>query len=165
MADKALIEAFLEMYNLMQSYNLTWYRKNFSGLDPQQGQGRILSAMRNMHIVTQKELGIILDIRPQSLGELLQKLEAHGYIKRYRSKKDKRALVVELTEMGETFQLQRPNYDELFDDLTAEERNALKRSLKKISAQLNRIIEIEAEKELLELITGNNDNASLVSGS
>ena len=110
---KGLVETYLDAYNLMHRYNMTWYGKNFGGLDPWQGQGRILSALRQMHSIPQKELGYILDLRPQSLGELLQKLEASGYIIRYQSKEDKRALIVELTAKGETYQMQKPDYEEL----------------------------------------------------
>ena len=126
---------------------MIWYGKNFGGLDPRQGQGRILSALRRMNSISQKELGFILDIRPQSLGELLQKLEQNGYIRRERSTTDKRALIVELTEKGETFQLQKPDYDELFVELTAQEKKLLKSSLEKISAQLTDLIEKETEDD------------------
>lgn len=137
------LETFLQTYNLMHTYNLIWYRKNFGGIDPMQGQGRILSALRRMQSISQKELGYILDIRPQSLGELLQKLEFNGYITRHRSPTDKRALIVELTEKGEYFQLQRPDYDTLFVDLTDEEKDLLMQSLEKIGERLTEQIDIE----------------------
>ena len=147
MGNKTLVDAFLETYSRTHNYNMTWYRKNFGGIDPYQGQGRILSALRRMHSTKQKDLGLILEIRPQSLGELLQKLEKNGYIRRYRSTTDKRALMVELTEKGENFQLQKPDYDELFADLTPRERTVLKGALVKISDKLNEMIEQEDEYE------------------
>ena len=140
---KNLTKSLLQMYHLLHRYHLMWYGKNFGGLDPWQGQGRILSALRRMHSITQKELGFILDLRPQSLGELLQKLEANEYIIRYRSKEDKRALIVELTDKGENFQMQRPDYEELFVELSKEERKELQESLDKISTQLKDLIEEE----------------------
>ena len=143
----SIIGTFLETYRLMTSYHMIWYRKNFGGLDPQQGQGRILLALRRMNSITQKELGLMLDIRPQSLGELLQKLEANGYITRHRSPTDKRALVVELTEKGETFQQHRPEYELMFQDLSAKERAAMIQSLEKISERLNDLIEKETEDD------------------
>ncbi|MBQ7453904.1 MAG: MarR family transcriptional regulator [Selenomonadaceae bacterium] len=136
---------FLDANHLLNTYNLIWYRKNFGGIDPRQGQGRILSALRRMQSISQKELGYILDIRPQSLGELLQKLEANGYIRRYRSQADRRALIVELTEKGETFQRCKPDYEEIFVDMDARERAAFKKSLEKISARLSDMIEQESE--------------------
>ena len=86
-----------------------------------------------------------MDIRPQSLGEHLQKLEANGYIQRYRSTTDRRALIVELTDKGEEFQMQKPDYNELFRDFTAAEKKAFMKSLEKISEQLNELIERETE--------------------
>ena len=143
---KGLVEAYLDAYHLMHRYHMTWYGKNFGGLDPRQGQGRILSALRQIHSIKQKDLGLNLDIRPQSLGELLQKLETHGYIRRYHAPTDKRALIVELTEKGETFHLQKPNYDELFVDLSAKERTELVKSLEKISKRLEEQIQQETEE-------------------
>ena len=144
---KDLTEAFLNAYQLMQRYSLTWYRKNFGGLDPWQGQGRILSTLRRRQSITQKELGLMLELRPQSLGELLQKLEGYGYIRRYRSATDKRALIVELTDKGEIFQLKRPDYDELFIDLDRKEKAELKKALEKVAERLQEQIDKEAEDE------------------
>lgn len=144
---KKLIDAFIEAYHLTHGYSMMWYRRNFGGIDPMQGQGRILSALRRMHSVSQKELGNNLDIRPQSLGELLQKLESNDYIKRYRSPTDKRALIVELTEKGEQFQLNRPEYDTLFETLSKKECEELRQTLLKISEQLKVLIEKEEEDD------------------
>ena len=142
-----LTNTFLETNHLLHKYSMIWYGKNFGGLDPRQGQGRILTALRRMNNIGQKELGYILDIRPQSLGELLQKLESNGYIRRTRSQNDKRALIIELTDKGETFQIQKPNYDELFTELSFTEKKILKSALEKISAQLTELIEKETEEE------------------
>ena len=143
-----LINTFLETYHLMHRYNMMWYGRNFGGIDPKQGQGRILTALRRMNTISQKDLGNMLDIRPQSLGELLHKLEANGYIERHRSPTDKRALVVELTKKGETFQLQRPEYDVIFADLSAKEKDLLKQSLEKISARLDELVQKEIEESI-----------------
>ena len=142
-----LTKSLLEMYNLLHRYHLMWYGKNFGGLDPWQGQGRILKALRRMHSISQKELGYILDLRPQSLGELLQKLEANGYIVRYRSREDKRALIVELTEKGETFQLQRPDYEELYVTLSKAERKTFQKSLDKVTEELRDWLQRELEND------------------
>lgn len=144
---KNLMSTFLEAYYLLRQYDSLWYRKNFGGLDPQQGQGRILSALSREQNISQKELGSALEIRPQSLGEHLQRLEVNGYIQRYRSTTDRRALIVELTDKGEEFQTRKPDYDELFTNLTAEEKRVLKKSLEKISAHLNEMIERETEED------------------
>ena len=149
---KTLTKSLLEMYHLMHRYHMMWYGRNFGGLDPWQGQGRILTALRRMHNISQKELGFILGIRPQSLGELLQKLEANEYIRRYQAKDDKRALIVELTEKGESFQLQKPEYDELFIGLSINEKKDLQASLEKISEQLRILIDEEIEKRPVDAL-------------
>ncbi len=59
---------------------------------------------------------------------------------------DKRALIVELTEKGETFHLQKPDYAELFTDLTAKERTGLQKILDKVIHQL----EVQIQKETVE---------------
>ena len=144
---KDLTKSMLEMYHLLHRYHLMWYGKNFGGLDPWQGQGRILSALRRMHSISQKDLGYILDLRPQSLGELLKKLEDNGYIIRYQSKEDKRALIVELTAKGENFQVQKPDYEELYVYLSRAERKTLQDSFDKISEQLKNWIERELRND------------------
>ena len=144
-AKQNLTETFLETHHLMHQYQMAWYGKNFGGIDPRHGQGRILSALRRMNTISQKELGYILDIRPQSLGELLQKLEANGYIERRRSLTDKRALIVELTEKGEMFQLTKPDYEELFSGMSDREREAFRKALLKVGAKLEKLITLEDE--------------------
>jgi len=144
---KDLTKSLLEMYNLLHRYHLMWYGKNFGGLDPWQGQGRILNALRRMHSITQKELCYILDLRPQSLGELLQKLEANGYIIRYHSKEDRRAMIIELTEKGEIFQQQKPDYEELYVTLSEAEREDFQESLDKVTLELREWIQRELEKD------------------
>ena len=148
MAEKnTLTEALLEAHHLLRCYQMTWYGKYFNALDPKQGQGRILKALKESHIMSQKELGNRLHIRSQQLGEHLQKLEENGYVKRYRSTTDKRALIVELTDLGEMFNLHKPDYDELFIDFSKDEKSNLKESLEKISEQLIQLINKENEDE------------------
>ena len=148
MYDKNLTDTFLEAYHLMHDYQMTWYLKNFGGIDPRQGQGRILTALNQLGTTRQKELIKFLDIRPQSLGELLQKLESNGYVTRYRSPTDKRSLIVEITAKGKMFCSQRPDYDEIFIGMSAKERSALKLSLQKISERLTELIDRENEDSI-----------------
>ena len=134
-----LAEIFMETHHLLHRYHMIWHSKNVGDFDPRRGQGRILAALKKMSGVNQRELAFILDIRPQSLGELLQKLEQNGYISRKPSEEDKRAMMVELTEKGENLKFQRPNYDELFNCLNEEEQENFKIYLQKISARLEEI--------------------------
>ncbi|MBR2519152.1 MAG: MarR family transcriptional regulator [Selenomonadaceae bacterium] len=135
-----LTETFLDAHHLMYEYQMAWYRRNFGGIDPRHGQGRILTAVSQKDYVTQKELGVILNMRPQALGELVQKLEANGYISRRKSLRDKRSLVVELTEKGEEFIRNRPYYEALFSDMSDRERENLRHLLQKIGVKLEELI-------------------------
>lgn len=67
---------------------------------PHQGQGRVLALLKLKPELGQKELSTILDIRPQSLGELLTKLERQGLVTRTASEADRRSQVVSLTDEG-----------------------------------------------------------------
>ena len=138
---KNLAETFLATHYLVQEYHMAWYKENYGGIDPKYGQGRILSVLSRINAaVSQKELGFIMNMRPQTLGELLQKLEANGYIERYRSIRDKRSLIVILTEKGEQFQKSRPYYEELFCEMSEEERETLKCLLQKVDVRLESLL-------------------------
>ncbi|MDO4198408.1 MAG: MarR family transcriptional regulator [Erysipelotrichaceae bacterium] len=64
------------------------------------GNGRILQKIVHNPGITQKELAKMLDIRPQSLTEVLGKLEEKGYIERKRSQEDRRVITLYITEAG-----------------------------------------------------------------
>ena len=68
--------------------------------DPLRGQGRVLALLSAKPETTQRELSYLLDMRQQSLSELLAKLEEKGYITRERSDDDKRVIKVSLTDEG-----------------------------------------------------------------
>lgn len=70
------------------------------GRDIGRGQGRVLALLRLRPEITQRDLNTILDMRQQSLAELIGKLERRGYVTRRRSEQDKRVMVVSLTEEG-----------------------------------------------------------------
>lgn len=64
------------------------------------GQGRVLRLLALQSPTTQKELGYLLGIRPQSLAEQLSRLEEAGLVKRHPNPADRRTSIVELTEKG-----------------------------------------------------------------
>jgi len=111
---------------------------------PFQGQGRILALLRLTPEISQKELSTILDIRPQSLGELLAKLERSGYITRTPSEADRRSMDIRLTEAGRDAAEQTEESGEppsIFDCLSEEERASLAdyvdRLLKSLESELD----------------------------
>ncbi|MFX3617782.1 MAG: MarR family winged helix-turn-helix transcriptional regulator [Sporolactobacillus sp.] len=90
--------------------------------DPHRGQGRILALLKMKPEISQKDLSYLLDIRPQSLGELLAKLERGGYISREPSETDRRIMNIKLTAEGAKATEHRPDSDTLFDCLSEEEQ-------------------------------------------
>ena len=68
--------------------------------DPLRGQGRVLALLKAKPETTQRELSYLLDMRQQSLSELLAKLEEKGYVSREKSQEDGRVTVVRLTDAG-----------------------------------------------------------------
>lgn len=70
--------------------------------DPLRGQGRVLSILKLQPQISQRELTFLLDMRQQSLSELLKKLESRGLILRAPSEDDRRAVMITLTEEGKS---------------------------------------------------------------
>ena len=68
--------------------------------DPLRGQGRVLALLGAKPETTQRELSYLLDMRQQSLSELLAKLEEKGFVTREKSAEDGRVTVVRLTDAG-----------------------------------------------------------------
>lgn len=106
-----------------------------SKMDPNRGQGRILKLLQNTNEISQKELGFILDVRGQSLGESLVKLESQELITRTPSEEDKRKMIVSITEAGKEFEFPKPKSP--FDILTEEEQVKMVEMLEKVSTNID----------------------------
>jgi DNA-binding MarR family transcriptional regulator len=111
--------------------------------DPRKGQGRILSILKMKPEMSQKELSYLLEMRPQSMGELLAKLEKKGYIDRTPSQADRRVLNIKLTKEGEEALEESTesefSFDKVLECLNDEEQQNL-------SSYLDRIIKtLEAQ--------------------
>ena len=103
--------------------------------NPYRGQGRVLKLLKMQTEITQKDLLELLDMRPQSLGDLLRKLELKGYITRVPAENDRRAMIVRLTEKGineEISDEEGLGFNSLFQCLTEEEQVQLGGYLKRI---------------------------------
>ena len=85
---------------LLHRYSHRNHRMHGPAGDPHRGQGRVMALLKMRPEISQKELAYLLDIRPQSLGELLAKLERNGYIERSASEEDRRGMNIRLTEAG-----------------------------------------------------------------
>lgn len=112
--------------------------------DPRSGQGRVLLLLKNAGTISQRDLARVMGVRPQSLGELLGKLEAAGYVERTPNKDDRRVMDVCITEAGRAVE-QRPARTVLLADLDEQDRRDLYRVLAKMAASA------EAQLEALRL--------------
>ena len=95
-----LIEKMHRVEGLMRRYQGFGMRAFGPFASPHRGQGRVLALLKLQPEITQKELSYLLDMRQQSISELLAKLEQKGYITRTPSPEDKRTTVIRLTEEG-----------------------------------------------------------------
>ncbi len=107
------------------------------GRPPHRERERVLSLLSESEGLSQRKLALILDIRPQSLSELLGKLERDGLIERRKNDGDKRETLVSLTEAGrlraQAFEDAREDAVERFlAPLGAEERETLGGLLEKL---------------------------------
>ena len=88
--------------------------------------------------MSQSRLAELLDIRPQSLSELLVKMEGDGLIARTQSSEDRRQIIVSLTEEGSCRvaafrEMHRRHAEAFLAPLTAEEKITLAALLKKLT--------------------------------
>ncbi len=134
-----LFEQFARVEWLMHRFHQRNRRAHGPMGDPHRGQGRILSLLKIQPEISQRDLSYLLDMRPQSLGELLTKLEKGGFIERTAARDDRRAMNIRLTPAGEEAAdaNQRPSRaDSMFTCLTDEERATLGSYLERIIGSL-----------------------------
>ncbi|PKM72942.1 MAG: MarR family transcriptional regulator [Firmicutes bacterium HGW-Firmicutes-16] len=148
-----LLEEFNGVSKLLSKYQLWHYRKFGPSGDPHRGQGRVLAILKLQPEISQKDLGYLLDMRNQSLGELLGKLEKSGAIIREPSQEDRRSMNIRLTEYGAKLigQSGRKPDDigRVFDCLSEDERDKLHEILGRLSGELEMLLgsDVEAANE------------------
>ncbi|KXL53317.1 transcriptional regulator SlyA [Anaerotignum neopropionicum] len=148
-ANLELMEQFFLISRLMHRNH---YQKNrFSEKESFRGQGRVLSILNNNPGICQKELSQLLDIRSQSMGEVIKKLERNGYIFRTPCENDHRAIRIFLTPQGiNAAKFMRRNMEDaatLFDCLNEEEKNNLQQYLSRIVFEIEHVLSSDSGKE------------------
>lgn len=136
---RELLEQLFRLMGLLRRRAMHVHGEYGSLLSPHQGQGRVLALLKLKPEVSQKELSAILDIRSQSLGELLTKLERQGYIARSPSEEDRRVMNISLTEAGKAAsekQDKKADVDSFLNCLEAEEQEKLGEYLERLIARL-----------------------------
>ncbi|HEY5563528.1 MAG TPA: MarR family transcriptional regulator, partial [Clostridiaceae bacterium] len=134
---------------LQQIYNFTnvTHRQHHQGdsnareLNIGRGQGHLLGILLAQDGITQKELSAQMQIRPASLGELVDKLELSGYVQRRVNENDKRVSNVFLKEEGrklvnEVVKSRNSQVDKLFSGLSEEEKIQLSAIMEKLLSSI-----------------------------
>jgi DNA-binding MarR family transcriptional regulator len=137
--EQDLLEKFSKLTWLLRRNMIGHLRDHGPMGAPYQGQGRILSLLKLTPEISQKELAHILNIRSQSLGELLAKLEHSGYITRTPSEVDRRGMDIRLTESGKAVsekEVEPEQQESFFDCLNEEEQTTLSDYLERLIKNL-----------------------------
>lgn len=149
-----LLEKYVKLGTLMTRYQHCMRKEQRIAADPLRGQGRVLMLLKMHPDVSQRDLGYVLGMRNQTLGELLAKLERSGYITRTPSPRDRRAMIVHLTPEGEkaanTIHMQQRALANPFESLTDEEKAQVCAAFDKMIAALEeKLGETDTEEDWL----------------
>lgn len=106
------------------------------------GQNRVLAILMMQDGTSQKDLAYLLGIRPQSLSEALDKLEASQLVERRQNEEDKRVVNVFLTDAGrrraeKVAEDRKKNAADVFSVLSDEEKEQFAAIMEKIIAKLD----------------------------
>jgi len=140
--NNSLLRQFTRIQWLLQRCQHEQRALGFRG-NPYRGQARILKLLTLKPEISQKDLSELLDMRPQSLGELLAKLERKGYVTRTQLESDRRVMNIQLTEEGRKAadqDDQQMDDGTLFSCLSQEEQSSLSEWLDRIIAELEQQI-------------------------
>lgn len=141
-------EQLMKMQHELRRYHHRQMAKN-QALGPHRGQGRVLALLKMTPEISQKDLTFVLGMRPQSVGELLQKMEDKEWITRETSEDDRRVMIVRLTEAGQEAankMEEKPALDEeLFAPFSEEEKAEFARLINKLLEELTTKMEEDPE--------------------
>ena len=116
------------------------------------GQGRLIILLKRKDNLSTKELSEILNISVTSLNETLNKLEQQNLIRKVPSPKDKRVLLVELTEAGRSLEFKNHEDVDIFDTLSEEEKENLNEYLNRLTIALHNKFKEENPEKYEKLI-------------
>jgi DNA-binding MarR family transcriptional regulator len=117
------------------------------GMEIGPGQGRILFALWQQDNVPMKDLTRRTLLRKSTLSELLDNLEAAGFVKRVQSEEDRRKSLIQLTEktrklQSTYFKLSADMTDIFYNGFTREEIDTFESYLNRI---LNNLVSHESD--------------------
>jgi DNA-binding MarR family transcriptional regulator len=133
-----------QLYNFTNLTQRQHHKEHLKANDLSIGRSQVhlLSVLLVNDGLTQKELSMKLQIRPASLGELVDKLEQNGYVERCVNENDKRVSNVYLREEGRilvnaVIKSRSSLMDNTFSGLSEEEKNQLSVLMGKLMDSLN----------------------------
>ncbi len=146
MDDQTLVSSYQQVVHLLHRYYARQRLKEGATYQPHHGQGRVLMLLSMQSEISQKELAYLLAIRPQSLSELLDKLEDQALIYKRTSKEDRRMSLIGLTDQGKARVLEMKERGKdtiaIFSCLTEEEKECLYHVSQKVIDALNDALEL-----------------------
>ena len=144
-----LHERLRRLHRLMRRRHVATHAHAGPLADTTRGRGRVLAALKMQSPIPTRELAYLLDIRQQSLNELLKKLQADGLIERAPSETDRRIMMGALTEAGRAVEIGREDADYL-DALTDEEVETLVGLLDKLINALEAELGVDGDDDLFD---------------
>lgn len=120
--DEELYERFFTLQAMLRDYRFRVHMQGGPLVDATRGQGRILALLKLKDGMRTRELAKLMGIRVSSLNETLGKMEHGGYIVRKPYEKDKRVILISLTEKGRRAKEPKNQYPSLFEGFSDEER-------------------------------------------
>lgn len=150
--NEELLEKILYLDALIRRFQLSQTKGNKNAVSPHRGQGRVLLILSMQEEMTQKQLGYLLDMRNQSLGEILSKLEQKELITRIPSLEDKRTTMIKITPKGkhvvDQMNQESEKHLDLFTCLNDDEKNHFNGYLERIIASLKQqLVELGIDGE------------------
>ncbi|MBO7682181.1 MAG: MarR family transcriptional regulator [Clostridia bacterium] len=153
MTREDLIKAVWEEQHLQHGL-MRRKRQSKEGAEPQHGprgphghrpparQEHLLHVLKRNPSINQKDLAEKFRVRPQTLGEMLAKMEENGLVVRTKDPADGRATLVDLTPAGEAAEQEHhekilQDIKEKFAALTDDELKEYLRLMKKINESLS----------------------------
>lgn len=112
--------------------------------DTTRGQGRVIATLKRQQEASTKSLAFLLRISVPSLNELLSKLEKGGYVSRTPSPKDRRVMIVRLTDKGKQVEQNQVDPIDIFSIFTPEEHDDFAQYLDRLAQTLEADFEANA---------------------
>jgi len=142
----------LTLFQRLVFINQTLFKRNANDKNISRGQGKVLVTLHMKDGISTKELSEKLNINVTSLNETLNKLLEKGYVEKIPSDKDKRVLLIYLTEKGRNIRPEPPKDLDVFDCLNEMEKETLDEYLTRISMELNKRMKNENPEKYEKMI-------------